>query len=43
VDHVFPASRGGGSKFENLQFLCADCNLRKSNKLEQEDLWLNSV
>jgi len=43
VDHVFPASRGGSSKFDNLQFLCATCNLKKSNKLEQGDLWLNSV
>lgn len=43
VDHVFPASRGGSSKFENLQFLCAECNLRKSDKIEVEDLWLNSV
>lgn len=43
VDHVFPASRGGSSRFENLQFLCAACNLRKSNKLEQEELWLNSA
>lgn len=43
IDHVFPASRGGSSKYKNLQFLCAECNLRKSNKLEQEDLWLSSV
>jgi 5-methylcytosine-specific restriction enzyme A len=43
VDHVFPASRGGSSRFGNLQFLCAECNLRKSNKIEVGDLWLNSV
>ncbi len=43
VDHIFPASRGGSSKYENLQFLCAECNLRKSNKIEVEDLWLSSV
>ncbi len=43
VDHVLPASRGGSSKVANLQFLCAECNLRKSNKLEQENLWLNFV
>jgi 5-methylcytosine-specific restriction endonuclease McrA len=43
VDHVFPASRGGSSKYDNLQFLCADCNLTKSTKLEQEALWLSSV
>jgi len=43
VDHRFPASRGGSSRFENLQFLCAEDNLRKSDKLEEEDLWLSSV
>jgi 5-methylcytosine-specific restriction endonuclease McrA len=41
VDHVVPASRGGSSKRPNLQFLCADCNLRKSNKREVKDLWLD--
>jgi 5-methylcytosine-specific restriction endonuclease McrA len=43
VDHIFPVSRGGTSRFPNLQLLCAECNLRKSNKLEQEGLWLSSV
>lgn len=43
VDHVFPASRGGSSGYDNLQFLCADHNLRKSNKLEEGTLWLDSV
>jgi catechol 2,3-dioxygenase-like lactoylglutathione lyase family enzyme len=43
VDHAFPASRAGSSKYANLQFLCADCNLTKSKKLEQEALWLRSV
>ena len=40
IDHKFPASKGGSSKFENLQFLCETCNLRKSDKLQQSDLWL---
>jgi 5-methylcytosine-specific restriction endonuclease McrA len=40
IDHKFPASKGGSSQFENLQFLCADDNLKKSNKLEQSNLWL---
>ena len=40
IDHRFPSSKGGSSKFENLQFLCEICNLKKSNKLEKSDLWL---
>ena len=40
IDHVFPASRGGDSSFENLQFLCQDCNLRKSDKLPITQLWV---
>lgn len=43
VDHIFPASRGGGSEYHNLQFLCAEHNLRKSNRLEEAALWLDSV
>ena len=41
VDHIVPASRGGSSKRANLQFLCAECNLRKSNKREVSDPWLD--
>jgi len=40
IDHRFPSSKGGSSKFENLQFLCETCNLSKSNKLEKADIWL---
>jgi hypothetical protein len=40
IDHIFPSSRGGSSNYENLQFLCAECNLRKSNKLEKTEIWL---
>jgi 5-methylcytosine-specific restriction endonuclease McrA len=43
VDHRFPASRGGSSKLDNLQLLCAECNLKKSNRLEPQPLWLTSV
>ena len=31
IDHVLPVSRGGQTVPENLQVLCADCNLGKSN------------
>jgi hypothetical protein len=34
IDHVTPYSRGGASTFENLQTLCKDCNLGKSNTME---------
>ena len=41
VDHIVPASRGGSSKRPNLQFLCADHNLRKSNHREESGPWLD--
>jgi len=31
IDHILPFSRGGKTEFENLQTLCADCNLGKSD------------
>ncbi|QVL54386.1 MAG: HNH endonuclease [Cyanobium sp. M30B3] len=31
VDHVVPWSKGGETVFENLQTLCSECNLSKSN------------
>lgn len=34
IDHIMPASRGGSSKRENLQFLCREHNLVKSNSME---------
>jgi 5-methylcytosine-specific restriction endonuclease McrA len=40
IDHIFAASRGGSSKFENLQFLCEKCNLSKSDRLEKSSIWL---
>jgi hypothetical protein len=33
LDHIFPVSRGGQSTEANLQALCADCNLAKSNSV----------
>ncbi len=41
IDHIFPASKGGSSKFENLQFLCAKHNLQKRDKLEGGMPWLD--
>lgn len=32
VDHIVPVSKGGTSDLDNLQTLCADCNLGKSNR-----------
>ncbi|MGH1549201.1 HNH endonuclease [Leifsonia poae] len=31
VDHILPVSHGGRTVLENLQTLCADCNLGKGN------------
>ena len=36
IDHIFPVSRGGFTKMENLQVLCEKCNLKKRNKTMEE-------
>jgi 5-methylcytosine-specific restriction endonuclease McrA len=33
IDHIYPMSKGGKTKEENLQLLCRSCNLRKSDKI----------
>lgn len=33
VDHIHPWSKGGKTVIENLQTLCSDCNLGKSDKI----------
>lgn len=33
LDHIIPFSKGGDSSVENLQILCQECNLKKSNKI----------
>jgi hypothetical protein len=38
IDHNFPASKGGGSDYENLRFLCESCNLQKSDKVPRSKL-----
>lgn len=32
-DHVIPVAKGGGNDLENVQILCASCNLKKSDKI----------
>lgn len=36
IDHVHPVSRGGGDEVENLQVLCARCNVSKGAKTMAE-------
>ena len=33
VDHIYPLSKGGEHKANNIQILCPPCNLKKSAKL----------
>jgi 5-methylcytosine-specific restriction endonuclease McrA len=36
MDHVIPYSRGGETTWSNFQLLCAPCNLKKSDELDDE-------
>lgn len=35
IDHIFPISKGGKSEYNNLQTLCHECNIKKSNTVER--------
>jgi 5-methylcytosine-specific restriction endonuclease McrA len=36
IDHILPLSRGGLHTIGNIQILCESCNLRKSNRTDEE-------
>ncbi len=33
-DHIIPHSKGGSNTEKNIQILCGECNLKKSNKIQ---------
>lgn len=41
VDHIIPASMGGGSDPSNLIAACNKCNGTKSNKIHARTNWIN--
>lgn len=37
IDHIIPVSKGGTDELDNLQTLCSDCNLNKSDVIQNGD------
>lgn len=40
IDHIMPIAKGGKTELDNLQVLCSDCNIAKSDSIsKQMGLW----
>lgn len=43
IDHIIPISRGGTDEIDNLQLTCQACNIRKSNKIFNSEIFENYI